>query len=94
MPPPNRFACNSCNGEYSETSRDGLTYFHVCAPLSGPELEAAGQPRRPDDAPPIERADKRDESPLVTFEISPRGHVVRKPAVPRLAGRGRRPLIA
>jgi hypothetical protein len=65
--------CVTCGGTYDPIGRDGLTYFHACAPLSVVELQAAvagGRVRLPmgetaDDAVQrrtYERAEKRDEN--------------------------------
>jgi len=36
-----RVKCTACGGVFEELLPDGLRYFHVCAPLSLPELDAA-----------------------------------------------------
>lgn len=28
-----RLRCNTCRGEYDDTSADGIAYFHVCPPV-------------------------------------------------------------
>jgi len=33
--------CNACGGTYQALQADGAQYFHVCPPLSAPELAAA-----------------------------------------------------
>jgi hypothetical protein len=33
--------CIACNGTYEPQQPNGYTYFHVCPPLSAPELEDA-----------------------------------------------------
>jgi hypothetical protein len=33
--------CNTCGGTYDSHQRDGLEYYHACAPLSAPEVAAA-----------------------------------------------------
>lgn len=33
--------CNACGGTYAPVLADGMLYFHVCPPLSVPELRAA-----------------------------------------------------
>lgn len=33
--------CNTCGGRYQDVQIDGMRYFHVCPPLSVPELQAA-----------------------------------------------------
>ena len=33
--------CNTCGGTYEPVQADGMRYFHVCPPLSAPELQAA-----------------------------------------------------
>ncbi len=46
-----RYRCNSCWGTYEDISRDGVAYFHACAPLThtiirladGTEARLAGQ---------------------------------------------------
>jgi len=35
-----RFQCPACQGTYDDPQPGGSRYFHVCAPLSVPELEA------------------------------------------------------
>ena len=35
--------CRSCGGTYQATGRDGVAYFHACAPLAPWELAAAAQ---------------------------------------------------
>lgn len=46
------FRCNACKGTYSDTTRDGTAYMHVCGPLP------------PDkDGRELERPDRRDERP-------------------------------
>lgn len=32
--------CRACGGTYQQTDGEGFTYFHVCPPLSAPELVA------------------------------------------------------
>lgn len=65
--------CNACGGVYEPLQADGLQYFHVCPPLSAPELAAkvaAGKIVLPgaetaDEAVArrtYERANKRDEN--------------------------------
>jgi hypothetical protein len=39
------FKCNSCGGVYSETQRDGSTYFHVCADVVVAEQKADAEGR-------------------------------------------------
>lgn len=36
-----RKQCQSCRGEYSDTTADGALYFHACPPLSDAEIGAA-----------------------------------------------------
>jgi len=65
--------CNACGGTYQPVQPDGTQYFHVCPPLSAPELAAkvaAGKLSLPaletaDEAVArrtYERANKRDET--------------------------------
>ena len=37
----NQWQCQACGGVYTDLLPDGLRYFHVCPPLSRPELAAA-----------------------------------------------------
>lgn len=45
-----KYICNTCLGVYSDTSGDGMRYFHACAP----ELIAEEEYK--------ERKEKRDEN--------------------------------
>jgi len=46
----NKYRCNTCEGEYSDTGGGELPYYHACAPVQVRENEHE------------ERADKRDEN--------------------------------
>lgn len=80
-----RVKCRSCGGEYEPTQRDGLRYFHACAPLPGlvlvrrnGELMAVNADATLPDADvlvghAVERPNKRDEN------VQPRGARQGKP---------------
>ena len=46
-----RFRCLNCGGEYEQQSPDGVPYYHVCPPLSEPEIEAG-----------VDRSEPRNEN--------------------------------
>ena len=51
-----KYRCNTCAGEYSDQSRDGIAYFHACPR----EADVNGDPK--------DRKDKRDENVGVNLE--------------------------
>lgn len=72
-----RVKCNSCGGTYAPLQPDGSEYYHACAPLSAPEIDAAvkaGKLQLPTGMTPdqaatlltIERPNRRDENVIST----------------------------
>ncbi len=68
-----RYRCNSCGGTYTDIGRDGVPYFHSCAPVTVQRIRMPdGEIRNlegdlPPGAvlhgpPPGEQANKRDEN--------------------------------
>lgn len=84
--------CLTCGGTYAPILPDGMQYFHVCPPLSVPELEAAvtaGKVVLPKDETAeiavqrrmYERAQKRDENVVPSLAAN-------TPATMKSAGKG------
>lgn len=67
--------CKSCGGVYDDVQRDGIRYFHACAPVTRVAVERAGSPTvvdlkdvKPDDTITVTRSGATTKTTVSTAQ--------------------------